>query len=453
MPITSPINSFVDFNLPQLDCNGEDSTAALPVFNDLSVKFQFKVEDELLPFDTVFKAAVCSSDCELIYNPNYEVISICRRYIFGVNGVPLADEVFPVTVGNYTPAPGQPQIPEGSYSKLELINAIEQYYEYALPSFDYYTCCDAPIITGIVIFFNGVGLAQLLTLNVYYGYGYVDFPAEDIAPHINVNECFKYCILNEADEVLQCSNIFQRIANDCFTAVFNYYNEENAFDFKYITYDDNGVTRITENQIRLWMTFDRPRHLIEEEIFRQSDKVQKRLSTLIEKEWSVSTSYLSILQHDKLIVLLKHDVLQVYNRERGLNRRMVQIGTPEAPSIEVRDYPTYPVNFNMRDYVSSCVNNNCGFNCGVEFVDDCQTGGVIEPCPEKFKIEFLLGTGVTTYQDNRLIGKTALMIEVYREGILQYTTGANFYSINEITGTITFTPEGWNGERIAIIEI
>lgn len=248
--------------------------------------------------------------------------------------------------------------------------------------------------------------------------------------------------------------------DDCLTTVFTYYNQENAFDFKYAVYDDPdnpGTQRITENQIRLWLTFDKPKHLVQEEIFRRSDKVQERLSTLIEKEWTCSSSYLSILQHDKLTALLKHDILNVYNRERSLNRRMTQIGAPEPNFPEIRNYPTYPVTFSMRDYVSSYVNNNCGFNCGVELVDECTGGGIVPPCPDKFKVEFEMSDGQTEYQNDNLIGKNAFSIEVFREGILQYTIGSNNYSLDGVTGTITFTPAGYatgeGGERIAIIEI
>lgn len=451
--IASPINSFVDFNSPTLACSGDLTAVSLPAFDHFGIKFQFKVVGELLPTSTVFKAAVCSDECDILHNPDYEVIPICNRYVFGVDGLPLTDEVFPVTVGNYAPAIGQPQIPEGVYTRLALIEVIEQYYEYALPSLDYYSCCEAPTITGIVIFYNGGGPAHSLNLYEYYGYGYVNFPADPMTGIIVPNQCFKYCILDEADEVQVCSNLFYRITDDCLTTVFNYYNEENAFDFKYVTYDDNGITRITENQIRLWLTFDRPRHLVEEEVFRRSDKVQQRLSTLIEKEWACNSSYMSILQHDKLIALLKHDILNVYNRERSLNRRMTQLGAPEPAFPEVRDYPTYPVTFNMRDYVSSYVNNNCGFNCGVELVDTCTDGGVTPPCPEKFKVEFEMANEQATYQNDNLIGKNELGIEVYREGLLQYTIGVNNYSLDSITGIVTFVPVGYFQERIAIIEV
>lgn len=450
MSIASPINSFVDFNAPTLDCNGDATAVALPAFDTFSIKYQFKIVDAFLPTTTVFKAAVCDNECNTLYNPDHEVIPICSRFIFGNGSVALVDSNFPITVGSYAPQPGQPQLPEGTYSKQAFIQLIADYYAYMLPAFDYYTCCALPEISGIVVFYNDEPLAQEIGLSAFYGYGYVNFPATDMAPYVVPEQYFRYCLLNEADEVQACSNCFKRITDDCLTTVFNYFNEENAYDFKYVFYDDAGTQRITENQIRLWVTFDHPKHLIEEEVFRRSDKVQQRLSTLIEKEWECNTSYLSILQHDKLVALLKHDILSVFNKERSLNRRMTQIGAPEPSFPAVRNFPTYPVTFNMRDYLSSYVNNNCGFNCGVEVVEDCTGGGVVPQCPDKFKTEFQLAEGQATYQNDNLIGLTTNGIEVFREGIFQYSDG---YSLNQLTGTVTFVPIGTGEERIAIIEV
>lgn len=454
MAIVSPANSFVDFNTPEVDCDNNSVAMALPVYEHFGVKFQIKVEDELLSPATVFKAAVCTSECdEVLYSGDTEVLPICPRWIFGESAAALTDDDFPLTIGSYSPDPGQPQLPEGSYDKQAFFDLINQYYEYLIPAYDYYSCCEVPPISGIVVFYNGVGLAKEIGLNPFYGYGYIVFPEENMTPYVGVGECFRYCILDSDDNVLTCSNIFTRISNECLTSVFNYYNKENAFGFKYVTYDDEGITRITENQIRLWATFDNPKHVIEEEVFRQSDNIQERLSTVIQKEWIVNTGYLSIRQHDQLVVMLKHDVFNVYNKERAIDQRMVQLGAPEPEELEMRNYPTYPTSFTVRDFTNSFVNNNCGFNCGIEFVEDCDAGGVVNPCPDKFKIETTLGTDIDTYQNDLLIGKSNFGIEVYREGIMLYTIGDTPYSLNSGTGVITFTPAGFNNERIAIIEI
>lgn len=452
--IGSPLNSFVDFNTPNLDCSGDDRDVALPVYDNFGVKFQIKVDDELLLASTTLYAAICDEDCETIYDPDYEVIPICSRFKFVHNDGALTEDDFPILVGNYSPDPGQPQIPEGTYTEAELLAAISLAYETDLPGFDFTTCCEVPIITGIVVFLQGEGLAKTLNLNEYYGYGYVNFPATDIDGYVTPNRCFRYCILDASKEVLKCSNLFYRITDPCYTTVFNYYNEENAFDFKYITYDDNGTDRITENQVRLFVTLQKPDHLIEENVFRRSDKVQQRLSTLIEKEWQADTAYFSEDQHDKLVAMLKHDYLNVNYEAKNINRRMTQIGTVDKGFPDINNPVTYPASFKIRDYQYSYTNNNCGFNCGVELVTDCDgDGGVTPECPDKWSDEFTLTEGQTQIQDDNMIGLTEQGIEVYREGLFQYTSGGNFFSLNPATGTVTLTPAGYAGERIGIVEI
>lgn len=451
--IASPINSFVDFNTPNLDCLGDERDVALPVYDNFGIKFQIKV-DEVLQLDSVLYTGVCSADCELLYNPSYEVIPACNRYKFIHNDGPLTDDDFPLLVGNYSPDPGQPQVPEGLYTKEEFLQVLSDTYETQLDGIDFYNCCEVPEITGIVVFLQGTGSAKNLSLNELWGYGYVSFPATSLSGYVSPNQCFRYCILDESNEPIACSNLFYRITDPCYTTVFRYYCEENAYDFKYVVYDDNGTNRMTENQIRLFVTLQKPQHLIEENVFRRSDKVQQRLSTLIEKEWQADTSYFSEDQHDKLVAMLKHDFLNVEYEAKNINRRMTQIGTVDPNFPDINNPVTYPATFKIRDYSHSYTNNNCGFNCGVELVESCEGGGGVTPsCPDKYSVESVLTEGQDDYQDDNLIGIPQDGIEVYREGLLQYTTGANYYSHNPATGTLTFVPEGYAGERIAIYQI
>ena len=455
MAIRSPYNSFVDFNTDLTDCSGNTRQAALPVIDNFGVKFQIKVEDELVISGTPFYAAVCSEDCETIYDPEYEVIEICNRHKFvDTNGHSLSDDDFPLLVGNYSPDPGQPQIPEGSYTREEFLTILSDYYEYTVPGFDFIDCCDVPVITGIVVFYNGAGLAKELNLNAYYGYGYVNFPATDMSGIVGAGECFRYCILNSGGDVLACSSLFYRETKECFTSVITYYNEENGYDFKYVTYDDNGTTRITENQIRVPFYLRRPGFTVEENVFRQSNQVRKRTSTQIDKTWQGVVGYLSDLQHEKLVVALKHDVVTVENTFSNVNQRMSQEGeyTITWPDDSINT-ALNPAEFTIYDYSQSHSNNNCGFECGVEIIDECEGGGVIPSCPDKFSVEFTLTEGQASYQNDNLIGLSASQMEVYREGLIQYTTGGNSYSVNAGTGTVTFNPVGYAGERIAIIEI
>lgn len=52
---------------------------------------------------------------------------------------------------------------------------------------------------------------------------------------ITAGQCFRIrvTISTNYGDIIQCSNIFQRIIDDCFTSVLEYGNDEDAFGFKY----------------------------------------------------------------------------------------------------------------------------------------------------------------------------------------------------------------------------
>lgn len=457
MAIISPYNSFVQFNPDVLDCKGHSTQVSLPIYNNLSIKFQFGV-DELLPTGTVFKAAVCDEDCNLIDNPDYEVVPLCTRFKLMTSIGELTPAEFPLLVGNYAPSGDQPQIPEGLYTMDQFLDAINEFYETDLPGYDFYYCCESefPTISGIVVFLNGTGQARSVSLQQFYGSGYVNYPTTPISGIVGPGQCFRYAILDDTNEILACSNLFYREDTECKTTLFTYWNEENAYGFKYITYDDNGTTRMTENSIRLSVNFSQPDFNVEENVYRQPNGFQQRISTIISKEWLARTSWLSPEQHERLLVALKHDYLWVFNSEREIDYRMTQIGDYEVNYPEV-DNPTAPAEFRINDYQQNNVNNNCGFNCGVEFVGNCDSDGgqVVIPCPEKYGIEFTGNDGVmtegnTVYQNDNFIGKDA---EVFREGLYQYPTGPNNVVFDPLIGEFTFTPAVDINERIAIWEV
>lgn len=458
MAIRSPYNSFVDFNADVTDCSGKTRQAKLPVYDNYGIKFQIKVEDELKSLSEKLYAGVCKGDCELEVDPDVEVVQTCPRFKFmGSGSVPITEDLFPILVGNYAPHIGQPQVPEGTYDLPAFLQAISDAYQVQIDSLDFYDCCELPTITGIVVFYNGEGLAKEIDLEQFWGYGYVDFPTQEIT-EFGVGDCFRYCILDEAKETLRCSNLFYRISDPCYTSVITYHNEENGYGFRYVIYDDGGVDKITKNQIRLPFYLRRPQFQVTENIFRRSDGIKQRTSTVIEKDWLGTVGYLSAEQHEKLLIALKHDVTVIQNDFSGVNYRMTQEGeyTPGYPD-EINS-PLVPAEFRISDYSHNYVNNNCGFNCGVEFVEDCsgEGGGGTSPCPDKYSIEFTVGgaemaDGDTSYQNNNFINKSGA--EVYREGLFQHTSGPNNVVYASLTGEFTFTPAVTSGERIAIIEV
>lgn len=457
MAIRSPYNSFVDFNTEITDCSGNSRQAKLPVYDNYGAKFQIKVEDELKPLSQKLYAGICTSDCELEVDPNYEVIQTCSRFKFmGTGSVPITEDLFPLDVGNYAPALGQPQIPEGIYDLPAFLQAISDAYQVQIDSLDFYDCCELPTISDIVVLYNGAAQVREISLQQYWGFGYVDFPAQEIE-QFGFDECFRYCILNEAKETLRCSNLFYRISDPCYTTLITYHNEENGYGFRYVIYDDEGIDKITKNQIRVPFYFKNPQHQITENVVRQSNGKKVRTSTVIEKDWLGSVGYLSTDQHDRLIAALKHDVVVIDNPYSGINAQMTQegeytIGYPD----EIKTYLA-PAEFRISDERINNVNNNCGFNCGIEFVEDCDSdGGGSTPCPDKYTIEFTVGgaemaNGATLYQNNNFLNKIGA--EVYREGLFQHPTGPNNVVYTAATGEFTFTPAVSVGERISIIEV
>jgi len=457
MPIASPVNSFVDFNEQNLDCRGNARDVALPVYETFDIKFQIYIsDDEKKPKTELLYAAVCTEACSLLYENSIPVVSTCDRYVIqSTGGVALLSTDFPIIVLN------SDHIPAGSYDQRAFFEALKD-LDATVQALDYISCCPPTSVDLDIDISTAGGANYTLELGVYWGYGYVEFPVVEMAPYVGFNECFRYCILNAANEVQSCSNLFYSIIDPCYTTVFTYRNEENAYGFKYSYIDEAGDPHITENQIRLSVFFDKPTRPVEENIFRRSDKVQQRLSTLIEKEWLGHTSYLSDDQHDKFIVMLKHDTLHVYHENRNMDRNMTQEGEVEYIYPDINNPKTYPATFRIKDYNYSYVNNNCGFNCGIEINDECDNG-TAPPCPDKYFIEFTVGdpgspmaNGDTVYSDAAL--SQAVAVEVYREGLLQHESG-----VNNITfvrganpsqpGVITFTPEVITGERIAIWEL
>ncbi|MCW3466506.1 hypothetical protein [Chitinophaga nivalis] len=451
MIIESAYNSFIQFSEQGNDCSGNTRQAKLPICDNFSIKFQFKVSDtDLLPSTTQFYMGICSDECDLILDINKPVQPICPRYKFMDESGEVVAAYFPITIADYTPSGSQPKIPAGTYDTTSFFEILSNYYETSIYNFDFFSCCEMPEIYGIPVLYNGEVVTKTIGIELFYGYGYVDFPTVSMSGVVSPGECFRYCILDAAKQAIACSNLFYRETDKCYMTKVTYYNEENGYGFKYVSYFDETI-KFTENMLWLPFYLRKPQRISTENIYRKSDGGKGRLSTIIDKEWEGSVAYLSEEQHDRLVVALKSDILTIENAYSGVNSRMIQQGDL---TVDYADFNTAlsPATFKIQDFSHHNLNNNCGFNCGVEVIEECD-GNISEPCPERYHVEFQvptpkIGVDESIYQDDNL--KNVSILEIYREGIIQYSVGENRFSHNSTTGTVIFVPAVGDKERIAI---
>lgn len=166
-------------------------------------------------------------------------------------------------------------------------------------------------------------------------------------------DCFSYCILDSAKNVVACSNQFQ-VANDCcYVSKIEYWNNEDAFGFVYV----NDI----KNTIQLPFFLHSPKHLVKEKVYRQTDGTYKRLSADIEKEYECETDFFQEYLHDKLIVAFKHDNVIVTSNRLGITENVSQQGEYAMNWNSKIDF-TAKAEFKLRTYFNG-KNNNCGGNC------------------------------------------------------------------------------------------
>lgn len=97
---------------------------------------------------------------------------------------------------------------------------------------------------------------------------------------------------------------------------------------------------------------------------------------------------------------------------------------------------------------------NGDFSNEINCIGTCQGG--VSSNKDSYYLQFTVGVsrmdaGDTVFQDDAL--KDKIGINVFREGLLQGSTGQNTAVYSSINGTITFTPAVVAGERIIISEI
>jgi hypothetical protein len=128
---------------------------------------------------------------------------------------------------------------------------------------------------------------------------------------IQYNQCFSFKIyastsINSNIETKAAfSNCFILKSNDCFTSVLDYANNENYADFEYC-----NITNPV-NRIRLYMYLSQPKSIEDKAVYRKSNGVIRQTRSLITKEYTVQTEHFNELLHDKIVIALAHDMVNV----------------------------------------------------------------------------------------------------------------------------------------------
>jgi hypothetical protein len=125
------------------------------------------------------------------------------------------------------------------------------------------------------------------------------------------NQCFNFKIYasTEINSIIvtkeAISNCFILKSNDCFTSVLEYTNNENYADFKYC-----NITNPI-NRVRLYMYLSQPKSIEDKAVYRKSNGVIRQTRSLITKEYTVQTEHFNELLHDKIVIALAHDMVNV----------------------------------------------------------------------------------------------------------------------------------------------
>lgn len=296
-----------------------------------------------------------NSTIDTFYSPTLSGIHTIKIEIINVSGHTSGFEIRNISkqltlIYNVTSSvsiDGYAPIPVGLYSKKELKDKISELLGINFEC-EFISCCEIPNIEFEITTEDGY---FVYFLTKYWQKGYINFPEVDT--NVVGGKCFTYCILDSADNVIACSNLF-RITNDCcYISGIEYSNKEDAFGFSY----PNGIS----NYIQLPFFLHSPNPQIKEKVYRQTNGEYRRLSADIEKEYEVETDYMDELTHDKLIVSLKHDKVRITSNRLGFTEDMVQQGDYKIDWNSKIDF-TAKAEFSLRKYFNG-KNNNCEDGC------------------------------------------------------------------------------------------
>ncbi|MDB5200587.1 MAG: hypothetical protein JWO92_2550 [Chitinophagaceae bacterium] len=131
---------------------------------------------------------------------------------------------------------------------------------------------------------------------------------KDILTLIDCDECFQLAIkatIGDADPLVSISNCLIRKCDECFTSVLEYYNDEDYAEFMYCNVE-NAI-----NRVRLPLFLRQPQFPEERSVYIKSRGAIKLLKSRLSKEYEVETEHFPEHIHEKIMVLLAHDNVQV----------------------------------------------------------------------------------------------------------------------------------------------
>lgn len=185
---------------------------------------------------------------------------------------------------------------------------------------------------------------------------------QDIEDIIGAGNCFRLRIYKH-DEIFYSKYCFQVVDDKCFTTRIRYYNNEDAYGFKYF-YDNGGEA--TElgliNTVRLWFYCGQPQPKEKRTAYRLSTGDYRTTALTKEKLNECWTDSLPWDMHEKLNIALGHDNVSIINEEDVVERDIIQDGDYDIEWLDRREHPRLRVGqatFKLKDSPYANFNLNC----------------------------------------------------------------------------------------------
>lgn len=153
-----------------------------------------------------------------------------------------------------------------------------------------------------------------------------------------------------------CIGCFRKSCEDCYTSKLEYSNNENAFGFGYV--DILGAF-IKSNVIRLPFYLKEPQFPTQKNVFTLSNGSKKTLSARVEKEWIVETDLMPKEWHERLVIALAHDNINVVNTNANINSSVIMEGNYEIDWLGFLNYPLAKATFKLKQIPYNNINSNC----------------------------------------------------------------------------------------------